>query len=223
MNPAWAKFFAFLFPLRCVACNAHLPEGGTLCVDCLARIPLHGRSVQMPHASYTLIAATSYASPEAQMLVKALKYEGVADAASMLALVTAAAARNTLEQELLTREKWVMAPIPLHPKRERERGFNQGMRFAKALRYHEPLLHIPLVRVLSRIRYTDTQTEKPDYKARKANVAGCFEVAEPAEVRGKNVLLIDDVTTSGATLEEAARVLKRAGAHRITALVFAKA
>lgn len=198
-------------------------DGDALCAECLRHIPLHGRAIPFPRADYTLIAATSYVSSEAQALVKALKYDSVRDAASTMALITAAAARDTLERELLTREEWVMAPIPLYPSRERKRGWNQSALFAEALRHHEFLRRVPIVHALFRTRHTDTQTEKLDHKARRANVENCFVVAAPDAVRGKNILLIDDVTTSGATLEEAAHALKRAGAHCITALVFAKA
>jgi ComF family protein len=235
---AWRAMLSVLFPPLCVACGTHLArEGDTLCAACLAHIPRLGwrccphcgaRTVSEvpachPKTPYTLIAATSYASPHAQALVKALKYGGITGAASALALITAAAACGTLEYELFRRNDWLMVPIPLHPKRERERGFNQSALFAEALRHYEPLRHIALADTLRRIRNTGTQTERPDYKARRTNVAGCFAVAEQEAIRDKNVLLIDDVTTSGATLEEAARVLKRAGARRVTALVFAKA
>ncbi|MDP2598502.1 MAG: phosphoribosyltransferase family protein [Candidatus Liptonbacteria bacterium] len=231
MHSWWHVALEALFPTLCVACGVVLDVGDeTLCALCISQIPRLGLRLHNPKLPYTLIATTSYGTPKVQALIKALKYDGVKKAASTLALITTAAARDTLEHEFLTpaspagrHTDWLMVPIPLHPKRERERGFNQSTLFAEALQHHEPFRYIPLVHALSRTRYTATQTEKPDYKARKVNVAGCFEVMRPEEVRGKNVLLIEDVTTSGATLEEAARVLKHAGARRITALVFAKA
>ncbi len=216
---------SILFPPRCLSCAFLIPPepNAAICAKCLSHIPIHGIRVAAPHAKYTLIAATSYASKEAQTLVKALKYEGISAAASAMALVIMAAARETLEQELLTRNGWVMVPIPLHKKREWKRGFNQSMLIAEALSHHDPLRPIPIVSALTRARHTDTQTEKPDYKTRRANVENCFEAASLNAISGKKILLIDDVATSGATLEEAARALKCAGAHHITALVFAKA
>ncbi|MFH0806237.1 MAG: phosphoribosyltransferase family protein [Candidatus Brennerbacteria bacterium] len=213
-----------LFPSLCVACGDFLDAGGeTLCASCISRIPRFGLCLHNPKLPYTLIAATLYGSPEAQALIKALKYGGNKRAASTLALITAAATRDALEHEFLTNNDWRMAPIPLHPKRERERGFNQSVLFAEALQHHEPFRHVPLVSALQRVRQTETQTERPDYEARKKNVANCFEVSDIQSVRGNNILLVDDVTTSGATLAEATRVLKSSGARHITALVFAKA
>jgi len=238
MEKLWNMLRAVLAPDRCVSCGER--DGGeraVLCAACLARVPLFGwiscpqcgaRAVSLepachPDASYALIAATSYAAPEAQTLVKELKYGGVHRAADMMALIAAAAARPALEHALGAGPDWIMTAIPLHPRRERERGFNQSVRFAEALRRHEPLRRIPPIHALARTRNTDTQTGKPDRAARRANVAGCFVAAAPDAIRGKNVLLVDDVTTSGATLEEAARVLKHAGAKNIVGLVFAKA
>lgn len=225
MDSVWRAMTGFLFPRRCVGCETELRgTERTICGECLARIPLLGMRIAEPKgACEAIIAATSYASPEAQALVKALKYDRVTDAANTLALITVAAARGALERTLLTREEWFLVPIPLHKKRERTRGFNQSALFAEALTHHEPLRHIALSHALERTRNTDTQTEKPDYDTRRANVKDCFSVTAPNAVRGKNVLLVDDVATSGATLAEAARSLKRAGIRHVTALVFAKA
>lgn len=227
-----------LFPPLCVACGQHLAHAhDIMCAACLARVPRYeallcsecgARTLSTippchPEVPYTLVAVTSYASPEARALVKALKYEGIRGAADTLALITAAATHDIFAQECSVKNGWCVVPIPLHAKRERERGFNQSMLFAESLSHHRPFAGLPIVNALRRVRHTDTQTEKPDYKARAMNVSGCFEATHHAIVRGKNVLLMDDVTTSGATLNEAARTLKHAGAKRIIALVFAKA
>lgn len=234
-----------LFPSLCVSCGLILDDrNGTICASCLARVPLfghrscpicgkrvpadrHGVSVGTSpchsEARHILIAATSYASPEAQALVKALKYDGIRRAAETMALLAAAAAYNTFEEIFLTRKDWIMVPVPLHAKRERKRGFNQSALFTAALARHEPFRGVPIAPALWRMRHTETQTERPNYAARQENVTNCFVVPDPATVRGKNILLIDDVATSGATLHEAARVFKAAGAARIAALVFAKA
>lgn len=245
MYARWRVIWEALFPPLCAACGMFLDKNeGAVCTSCLSRIPCLGW-VSCPHcgariapgaprchpeALYALIAATSYSSPEAQRMVKALKYDGMEHLASTLALFIAATAASSLEHELLTpaspagrRDDWVMVPIPLHPKRERERGFNQSALLAEALSHHRPFIAFPVTGALLRIRNTGTQTERPDYRARRTNVSGCFAVSDDAAIYGKNVLLIDDVSTSGATLEEAAHVLKRAGAGCIVGLVFAKA
>ncbi|MBI2278646.1 MAG: ComF family protein [Candidatus Brennerbacteria bacterium] len=244
-HPFIRALLDILFPPLCVACGTHLAdERETVCANCLARIPRFGWRLcpvcdaripdgQMetvgetpachPDARYTLIAVTSYATPETQALVKALKYEGMRRVALTLALLTVVATRDTLGRAPIAGAPWRIVPVPLHAKRERERGFNQSALFAEALQHHEPFRNATVIHALRRTRHTETQTEKPDYHARRANVAGCFEIADTGAIRGSNILLIDDVTTSGATLEEAARVLKSAGAKNIIALVFARA
>lgn len=223
---------------RCAACRAFLDEPrAALCAACAARIPLLGFSHCPscggrapggsprchPKTPYLLIAVTTYRSPEAQALVKALKYDGIADAAATMALLAASAAARAFGETFSAHGGWMAAPIPLHPKRERARGWNQSALFAEALAHHALFRGIPIVPALTRTRHTNTQTEQPNREARRANVAGCFAVASPDAVHGRNILLVDDVSTSGATLEEAARTLRHAGARRIAALVFAKA
>jgi ComF family protein len=111
----------------------------------------------------------------------------------------------------------LLVPVPLHPKRLKQRGFNQALLLAKAF---------PQVRLgrqaLTRVRYTVPQVElKP--KERRDNVKGAFAVPDPALVKGKNVLLIDDVYTTGATVRECAKVLRRAGARQVEVLTVARA
>ncbi len=109
-----------------------------------------------------------------------------------------------------------VVPVPLHPARERERGFNQAEVLAQLL---APRVGVPVRRSLQRIRYTTTQTQF-DRAQRMENLAGAFRLRRGADVRGCRVLLVDDVLTTGSTLSECAGVLKRAGAlsvHAVTA------
>ena len=219
MNMFWRALLDTLFPSYCLSCDVPLETNGAgLCDACRSRIPRFGRRELQCHADapYDRIAATTYTCPEAQVLIKALKYEGVKRAAAECALIAAAVITEPINAD-------VIIPVPLHPGRERKRGFNQSEWFAEALVHHHAFHNLPIARALARVKPTETQTKKPDYAARYANVVGCFAVTKPDEVNGKRVLLVDDVMTSGATLAEAARTLKRAGATRVTALVFAKA
>ena len=100
-----------------------------------------------------------------------------------------------------------LVPVPLHPARQRERGFNQADLLAELL---SRKTSIPLQRVLQRIRYTKTQTAF-DRAERMENLRNAFRLRKNADVRGFRVLLIDDVLTTGSTLSECARVLKAAG------------
>ena len=113
----------------------------------------------------------------------------------------------------------VLIPVPLHPARKRERGFNQAELLAEALSARSKF---PTSNALERIRYTTTQTAF-DRSERMENLHNAFRLRKKADVRGSRVLLIDDVLTTGSTLSECARVLKVAGAISVHAATAARA
>jgi ComF family protein len=110
----------------------------------------------------------------------------------------------------------LVAPVPLHPKRLKNRGFNQSLSLAQAFP-EAPLAREALVRT----RHTPPQVGLKG-KERRDNVKGAFAVPDPALVKGKNVLLVDDLYTTGSTVKECARVLLRAGARRVEVLTVAR-
>jgi len=111
-----------------------------------------------------------------------------------------------------------IVPVPLHWRRRLQRGFNQSALIAKNLNFDSAKFNTDLVR----IRYTQQQT-KLTVAARKRNVEGAFAVRKGHNFKGKNICLIDDVKTTGATLNECAKVLKEAGANKVFAFVLAVA
>jgi ComF family protein len=113
----------------------------------------------------------------------------------------------------------LIVPVPLHPARERERGFNQATLLAELLAAR---LALPLIPVLERIRYTTTQTAY-DRAERMENLQDAFRLRKNRDVRQLRVLLIDDVLTTGSTLSECARVLKAGGAISVYAATAARA
>jgi predicted amidophosphoribosyltransferase len=153
-----------------------------------------------------------------------MKYEGRRSLARPLAELM----RNR-GVEMLTGADWAV-PVPLHPSRRRERGFNQAADLARHL-------GVPVRQVLRRHRATRTQTELPAAR-RHANVRGAFVVARglerwerregrerqdgPKRLEGSTVVLIDDVSTTGATLDACAAVLKQAGVREVRALTAAR-
>src|ERR1700757_2344362 len=114
---------------------------------------------------------------------------------------------------------YVLVPVPLHPARQRERGFNQASLLAELLSAQTSL---PYKSMLERIRYTTTQTAL-DRSERMENLHNAFRLRKNADVRSLRVLLIDDVLTTGSTLSECARGLKRAGALSVHAATAARA
>jgi ComF family protein len=113
----------------------------------------------------------------------------------------------------------MLIPVPLHPARERERGFNQAALLAELLSARMSIRARP---VLERVRYTTTQTVF-DRAERMENLHGAFRLRKNVDVRNLRVLLIDDVLTTGSTLSECARVLKKAGALSVHAATAARA
>jgi competence protein ComFC len=113
----------------------------------------------------------------------------------------------------------LIVPVPLHPARERERGFNQATLLAELLSNR---IGVPLRSALERIRYTTTQTAY-DRAERMENLHDAFRLRKNMNVRELHVLLIDDVLTTGSTLSECARVLKEAGSISVHAATAARA
>ena len=109
-----------------------------------------------------------------------------------------------------------IVPVPLHWRRRFQRGFNQSALIAKGLALDNAQFNTDLVR----IRYTQQQIELT-VAARKRNVEGAFAVRKGHNFKGKNICLVDDVKTTGATLNECAKVLKEAGAGKVFAFVLA--
>jgi ComF family protein len=143
-------------------------------------------------------------------ILHALKYDGRRSLARPLARLLADAGADLLAGADL------IVPVPLHPRRERARGFNQARDLAAGLGG-------PVVDALARIRATVSQTDLPAGR-RHGNVRGAFVVRTPAAARvsGGIVVLVDDVSTTGATLDACARALKRAGAREVRALTVAR-
>lgn len=221
------RLIDFLFPPRCAHCLTILKKGAScirclentslnrtlFCGSCRARLP-NASPICHPAFPYLLGAAASYEGP-IKSLVLALKFALVREAAAELGDVALAYA---LQIPLPWRE-FVVVPVPLSKRRFKERGFNQAELIAACVAKG---LGVPaLPGALTRIRHTRPQSLASSVEERGKNVLGAFMGHSP-EIRGKKVILVDDVVTSGATLFAAATALKSAGAKNIAALVPAK-
>ena len=199
--------------LLCPPCADDLPALSTTCCPICADQTTHGERCgaclrEAPHFERT-IALYRYDFP-ADRIIHALKY------GHQLA-VAAWGARMLAEQIGTEPYDWVI-PLPLHPERLRERGFNQS---AEIAREFGNWAKIPVDRSnVLRTRATPPQAELP-HKARHKNVRGAFECR--ADFSGQRLLLIDDVMTTGATANECARVLKLHGAAEVAVAVIARA
>ncbi len=165
-----------------------------------------------------------YRQSEVQDLIRSLKYDGSTHAAKLAAQLLADFLREEISsQRAFSQRKTLLVPVPLHNSRARERGFNQIELVLKSLpqEFRDGSLSTLMPGALVRTRATDPQT-RLERSLRLSNVAGAFEVFEPDFVNKTHVFLIDDVTTTGATLVNAATPLRRAGAE-VTLLALARA
>jgi ComF family protein len=150
--------------------------------------------------------------PRVRTAIHLLKYNGAEAIAVRLGIYIA---KKIADDEKLSTSS-VIVPVPLHPARKRERGYNQSELIVKRIGRELSIKHEP--RLLERTRQTQTQTLF-DAEGRKKNIAGAFSMGKHFidVVKGKNILLIDDVITTGSTIRECAKVLKENGAAEVYA------
>jgi ComF family protein len=238
-NPAWFKRFGlsvleFFLPRMCLFCGAGVGEEAkqAICAECEAQIdwvrsplcPCCGRMFESPEGGDRLCGDCQTEPPPFSRARAAALYEGPVAAAIKRFKFGRQIVHLPLLQSWLHRPECLelvaaadlLAPVPLHPRRLKARGFNQALLLAQAF----PDKPVGL-EVLTRERYTVPQVGlKP--RERRENVKGAFDVPQPAKVKGKNILLIDDLYTTGSTVRECARVLRRAGAVRVEVLTVAR-
>ena len=165
-----------------------------------------------------------YQNSAVQDLIRSLKYDGSGHAANLAATLLADYLREEISaQRLFSQKRILIVPVPLHKSRARERGFNQIEIVARALppEFQDGTLASFAPLALARMRATSPQTRLPRSE-RLSNVAGAFSAPDPASVHKTKIFLIDDVTTTGATLANAATPLRKAGAE-VTLLALARA
>jgi len=180
----------------------------------------------MPHdlLGARIVTLMEYQNPEVEDLIRSLKYDGSAYAARLAAAVLADYLREEIaSSHTFSARKILIVPVPLHKSRSRERGWNQIELVLRALpeEFHDGTIATLAPHALARARATKPQTRLPRSE-RLSNVAGAFACPDLSLVEKTHIFLIDDVTTTGATLANAATPLRRAGAN-VTLLALARA
>jgi len=207
----------------CTSCLRNIPWNSCFfCVVCERRLPeLSSRC--RSHSQVTLCSAAPYNYAPIKNLIWELKFRNTKVAAKTLAKILFTYTERVLLKELHSID--FIIPIPLHYKREKERGYNQSELIS---RYFIDLLSLQVLQPifdtasLTRVKYTEPQTEK-NRDARLINLHDAFEVRNGTALHDKCVLLIDDVYTSGATMRAAAYTLKKHKVKRIICLTLAQA
>ncbi len=197
---------ALFYPRFCAGCNSSLVKGeDVLCLNCLADLPRTNYHLNCENPVFQQFTgrvrielATSFCrfdkGGRLQHLLHQLKYKGNREVGQKMGLIFG----YDLNQSTRYRTIDAIIPVPLHPKKERKRGFNQSVEICKGLSQamDRPLILGNLIREV----HTDSQTRKGRFE-RWENVSGIFSVKNGASLTGKHLLLVDDVVTTGATLE----------------------
>lgn len=229
--------FDFLFPPLCHICRSFIAGAGKLhiCPTCREQLPpvispfcticgipfagtgddhICSRCLSDPPYFETARAHLLYEGA-ARDMIHSFKYQYKTHLRRPLALLTLEGLANFITDQ----KPDVIVPVPLHRSRLRSRGFNQAVLLGTVF---SAQLSIPmLVNGLARIRQTEPQIEL-SADQRKDNVKGAFAIARPADITGKRVLLLDDVMTTGSTVNECSKELKKAGADSILVITVAR-
>jgi len=185
----------------CQSCGRSVSRQGTRCQQCLCE----------PQSRLKIRAAVSFLDPVPK-IIHQLKYNGIYALSDPLAALMLEAWPTWEEPVDL------LLAIPLHPKRQRSRGYNQSEHLARRLRQRLDLAGEP--RMLKRLKDTRPQVNLSPAE-RAANVAGAF-LADAKDVAGKRIVLVDDVCTTGSTLSEAGKALWEAGAKTVSGYCLAR-
>ena len=203
----------WLFPERCFGCKK--PDE-LFCSKCLSDLP--PSSVRRAGFISVIFSASEYDHPALKSAIRALKYRSGRKISDILGAFLAREL-NT-DMNIILKEKPLVLAIPMSNNRKRERGYNHAELLAKVVAERLSLSFEP--EALKKIKDVAPQAECRSRRERFRNIRDSIGVNMSFDFRGKNILLIDDVSTTGATLNEATRVLKKIGAAKIYAAVVAR-
>lgn len=204
------------FPSFCVTCKK---EGSFLCENCKKKIEIFKTPSHLPQKSKLEIfyCATEYRQDEIGKLIYNFKYRFIKEIRKELGEILI---EHLEKSGFKKNDNQILIPVPLHKKRLKWRGFNQSEILAKEISSH---FDIPVItNTLFREKYTEPQTLKQDRKERIKNIKNAFLCKNTEIIKNKEIILVDDVLTTGSTLKECAKTLSRNGMEKIIAIVIAK-
>jgi competence protein ComFC len=219
----WKTILDLLMPINCLGCGR---EGQFICPTCLGKIPLNQKSpfrfnqvrFNQGQPMTGLIVTSHYEYPLIKEAIHRYKYDLVKDLAGPLGRLMAKQLSACLK---ISEEDTFLLAVPLHPKRLRWRGFNQAELLAQVISQQSG---IPLAEnILRRSKYRLPQMAIKSSQQRKENIKEAFQLGSPSipQIKNKTIILVDDVSTTGATLAECARILKPLHPKEIWGLVIA--
>lgn len=224
MTSIFKSFWQLLYPKRCIICGRRMTEGdGMMCLSCnldLPRTNLYKDAYDNAMARLfwgkmpvERAAALLYYSPDTQTshAVMDFKYFGRRDVAEYLGRMAAEEFADSGFFDGID----IIVPMPLAPNRLKERGYNQCSYIAKGI---SSVTGLPIDEdIVRRISFSESQTKKHAWE-RMTNVSGAFSLTDEEKVKGKHVLLVDDVVTTGATISSCGAEIAKAGDVKISVL-----
>ena len=210
---------SLVFPEICLGCGA---DDTLFCKNCLDSISIRDRTDAHENLAISehidnIWISTDYGSEIIHKLVAAAKFHGSKQACRILGEIVYNFWTKLNISDFYSGEEIYLVPLPLHIRRRLERGYNQSELIAKAI---ADRFGLDVMNILKRNRYTSRQL-KLDAKGRHENVKNCF-VTKGIINKNKRYIIIDDVVTTGSTLNDAARALRQNGAKYVDILVVAK-
>lgn len=234
MKISFELILDILFPKRCPGCFTLVKNDLNFCSNCFNQIKIYNslfcskcggrlydfKKICHPNQKFILGAATNY-NKVTENAIHLLKFKYVSRAAWPLANLLINYFNQILNYTSFNISNFIVIPIPLSKKRLKLRGFNQSELIAQIFANY---FNLKLENdVLVRIKHSKPQSEINDFNQRKLNVNGCFTIQNIKKVKNKNILLIDDIITTGSTINEAVSVLKSADPQKIIVLAICKA
>ena len=210
----YAALLDLLFPQKCIFCRKVLRghESG-LCVECAQALPRPDPPATQGGA-YSVCAASLCYSDKVKRAIHRYKFGGRANYAKTFGAIMA----DTIEKELKGRYD-IITWVPISAARKRARGYDQSMLLAYTIALE---LQDVAVETLRKTVHNEPQSNLSGAALRRKNVEGVYEVVDPALVKGKRILLVDDIMTTGSTLSECASALLGAGATEVVCAVLAR-
>ena len=229
-------FLDIFFPWQCLYCKKEIHLPYPLCKKCQANIPINSSLIcpvcerklkNLPKhycSCKTNLSALGivsfYQNPILKKTIHFFKYQSVISLQKPLSNLMIKFLEKTNFFSKINKKDIIVIAIPLHKRKENLRGFNQSELLAKSISSHFSLNYHS--KILFRIKNNPPQAKINNLSDRKKNSKNIFQISNPNLIKNKWIILIDDVYTSGSTMQEAARILKKSEAKKIIGLVLAR-
>lgn len=206
---------SLIYPPKCVFCGTVIDKSD-ICEECEKSLPFtKGDSIYQKFPFVDKCISPLYYKDSVRRAVLRFKFAGCSCYSRRLGGIMSECAENNLDCGSID----MISCIPLSRKRMHDRGYNQAELLAKEISKKVGVEYLP---TLKKIRHNTAQSTIKDSKQRAANVIGAYRVVDAEKVKGKYILLVDDVVTTGSTVSECARILKKSGAKAVYCVTLAR-